>query len=307
MGKRHPYRQQDHGTPPANAAAVTPEIEVEDDPSAQAEEIVHVKPEPKADDPYEILQREYDSLKASREREKADYEAQLAQRERQRAELENQFSQKVRESDGAVLYHALAAARSDADQATYAYTQARAAGDYTAEAAAQRALARAEANILRLEDGQAAFEAQKTAAPQVQRADPIEEHLKTYTPATQAWLRKHQGDIFGSKQRGNKAFAGHVLAEEQGITPDTDEYFQFLDEHMGYSQSERPAEPRTSRVAVSAPVSRSSQAGNSPTRVKLTAREAETADRMGIPREKYAANKMKIANGQAGRLHFEHE
>ena len=314
MGLKQRNRQTRHEMSRAQALE-TPEIEIEEDPSLEQDQMVEIVPETKADDPYEILQREYEAIKSAREREKADFEAQLAAQSRRASDLEGQVSQasaKEQQSQEAVLYHALAAARAEADQAAYAYSQARQSGDYASEVAAQRAMARAEAQILRLEDGQAAFEARKsepaparTQAP----ADPIEDHLKSYTPRTQSWLREHKSDIFGSKQRGNLAYAGHILAEENGLRPDTDEYFDFLDDHMGYSAPyqvpQQTSTPRIPRVAVSAPVSRSSSTSPSPARIKLTPAEAAFADSQGIPRERYAINKAKIAAGQAGKMRFE--
>jgi hypothetical protein len=93
-------------------------------------------------------------------------------------------------------------------------------------------------------------------------------------------------------------FRAHEDAVDDGIQPDTDEYFEFIEGRMGInrdsavespmSEAAAPA-PRRSVSPPPAPVSR----GNAPRPnvMRLSRAEAETAKDLGMTPEEYAKNK----------------
>ena len=94
-------------------------------------------------------------------------------------------------------------------------------------------------------------------------------------------------------------FRAHEDAVEDGIEPDSREYFDFIEQRLGVRRSPEPvaaenplssaAAPRRSPSPPAAPVSR----GNAtrPNVVRLSREEADLAASWGYTPEQYAANK----------------
>jgi phage I-like protein len=97
-------------------------------------------------------------------------------------------------------------------------------------------------------------------------------------------------------------FRAHEDAIDDGIAPDSDEYFAFIDQRLGIrrnmdeqgtgASAESPmstaAAPKRAVQPSPAPVSRGS---SRPNVMRLTAAEAETAAALGMKPEEYAKNK----------------
>ena len=97
-------------------------------------------------------------------------------------------------------------------------------------------------------------------------------------------------------------FRAHEDAMDDGIAPDSDEYFQYIEQRLGIRRNMDEQDTRTSaespmssaaapKRAVQpspAPVSRGS---SRPNVMRLTAAEAETASALGMTPEEYAKNK----------------
>jgi hypothetical protein len=260
------------------------------------------------EDPYVVLQKQYDALK----REKAELDQHLvteSQTKHQLRQTVDKYAANEKIGHKAIAEHALMAARAEAENAERAYAEALANSDPSAAAKAQRLIARTEAQILRIEEGLDYIE--NSPAPVVQTEPSFEEKLAAtnLTPRTKDYVRQHP-EIVGAKQ--NAAVAAHILAtESHGLKPDTDEYFDFIDQQLGYTTMQKTEQytqdnPRPkARINHAAPANSSGgdrrvNAGQE----RLTPEEKDTARALGMSLAKYAENKAKIRNGQAGKLEF---
>jgi phage I-like protein len=87
--------------------------------------------------------------------------------------------------------------------------------------------------------------------------------------------------------------AAHQIAVADGITPDSDRYFESVEGVLGISGAPQPRSGN--RAPPAAPVSRSgSGTGGSGNTVTLSAQEREMAQMMGMSVKEYAANKLAL-------------
>jgi hypothetical protein len=243
------------------------------------------------DDPYEVLQRQFEEIKAARETDAAkirEYEQRAA------SQQQDQFA-----TQQALLEHAIQSSQTALRDAKKEFAQAMSSGDFDTAAEAQEAIAANQLEIRNYELAKDHLERQK-AAPRPQAGDQVEAYISTFTPETQTWARRHKADLFSSQGRLATAFSGHYLATEKGYTPDTPEYFDYLDKHMGYADqpAKRQSTPRPAMV--SAPVSRGAANGGS-VEVSLTQKERDMASRLGMTLSRYAKYKKELEkNGKLG-------
>src|SRR4029077_685301 len=108
---------------------------------------------------------------------------------------------------------------------------------------AQRRIARSESRLERLEEGKAAYEARLEAASTAPRQDPaprqqpngIDAQLDAM-PLSQKqreWLKAHSEALTDPKKNARLS-AAHFDAEDAGHAADSDAYFQFIEERLGY-------------------------------------------------------------------------
>lgn len=278
-----------------------PEIIIEDEngtelaaeaPAVIEPEVVIADPEPEKsaeDDPYRILERQLEELKADRElkaRRIQEYESQQAVQQRDQLETQR-----------ALIEHARQTALGEVRAAKSAFKEAMASGDYEAVAEAQEAISAAQLDARQYEmAGQELQRHLQQRAPQRAPAgDPVEAQLQNLSPPAREWARRNRQDLFdnpNAKARQDKALALHTVAVSDGIKPDTPAYFEYLDQHMGYATSGKPAKSATERrpAMPSAPVSRTANASGG-NRVVLSAAEVQMAKKLGMDPIKYAANK----------------
>jgi hypothetical protein len=242
-------------------------------------------------DPYEVLQRQFEEANAERDAAKR----RAAEEQNRRAELEGHVGRLQSEravSDRVVCEHAINAVNGEAEDAQRNYAIALSNGDYSTAAQAQRLIAAAEVKLNKLYE---VYEVVKNKAyappppPQPVTSDPVEHIISTGfpNPRDQKWLRDHRDDVFGSEDRKELAIAGHKTATvKYGIAPGTDEYYDFLDEHMGYSTSSQPTKQASRKnFTPSAPVSRG--AGSSGSGDYVSPKEAALARDMGMTVSRY--------------------
>lgn len=182
-----------------------------------------------------------------------------------------------------------------------------AAGDYSAAADAQEALADVKAKMLQLENGKVALqeELRRPIQPVQHTADPVEVLASQLSPRSAAWVRAHP-EYARDQRLMQKMIAAHTIAVSDGLAADTDEYFETVERVLGVnsaapsasvaaaenpmSAASAPAQRRSSPAA--APVSRSGTGnGTRPNVVRLSAEEREMAQMMGQTPEEYARNK----------------
>lgn len=193
------------------------------------------------------------------------------------------------------------------------YKAAMAEGDFDTVAELQLEMSSNAAKLLQLEQGKQALEAApKTEAPRPFTPDPVEALASQLTPRSAAWVRAHP-EYASDPNKYNAMLAAHNLAIANGIAPDTDDYFDSVEESLRIrrpavqQQEDDPmaaaAQPTQRRAAPpAAPVSRSGATpGAKPTRVTLSAEEREMAEMMGQTAEEYARNKLALI--KEGKLH----
>lgn len=258
------------------------------------------------------LKKQYEHQKRVAEaerqaRQQAEYYA------RQQAQQVGRAHNEVQDSNLRIIMNAIDATEQAAATAERDYAEAMAAGDYNLAARAQRAIAQAESHLLQLNNGRQKLEEvlQQTTEgavyepqipnfePQIPQ-DPVEMYAQKLTPKSAQWLREHPD----AAEKIGKLSRAHQDAVEDGITPESDEYFNFIESRLGYSRgsSHESSSPRPKKSMVSAPVassasgisSRSSGQSNtmvlSPSEVEMAMlAEPEMSREKAI--ESYARNK----------------
>jgi hypothetical protein len=195
----------------------------------------------------------------------------------------------------------------DSEIAKRDYAVALSTGNFDGVAEAQTRIARAQAQIVQLESGkyqleeqakqyqqQAEIRQQQVAQPRSQTPNErFETYVAQFSPRSQAYLRTHP-EYATDQKLNNRLLRAHGEAiEEQGLIPDTDAYFQYLDDRMNpvTRQPNQPFQqprPPAYRGAPAAPVSRGSDGGRGGTSITLSPAEREAARISGVSETKYA-------------------
>ena len=280
-------------------------IEPEAPPEGAAAETRNDAPDPVAE-----LKSQYDDLQARAAAKDAELAAERkrtaeAQRAADAARKEAATARtEVVDSQFDTVTTGLAAAESDASSAEAEYASLMEKGDFAGAAKAQRRIASAEAKIVRLNEAKADLEARK-AAPRTEESttdrarddkgrfvsdDPIEQFISTKTEPTAKWLREHRDWVVDPKKNA-KLTAAHYDAVAEGLTPDTETYFDHVEKRLGMREdgaeksvngsAKPPAQQRRAAPPV-APVNggggaHSSGDSRGATTVSLTAGEARAA------------------------------
>lgn len=266
-------------------------------------------------------------LAAAKAREEANRQRAEAA-ERQAAELArssqaNQFQLLQAELDAAVSEH---------DAAGDAVQLALESGDYAAVKEANKNLSLLAAKIDRLQQTKGYMEAQaKTKQP----TTPVDAFMAQFSPQTQAFIRANpqivEHDGHGSLRLSSAALAAHYTLVDEGVKPETPEYYEALAQHIASPMSAastvveagadpdeqpvvaiepkpeprpRPAPTAAQRRSVAAPVSRGANpsAPGRPGQIRLTSEQVEAARIAGISPTEYANNLNALkAEGKIGR------
>ncbi len=271
------------------------EIPSEAEPAPKVERTVAVEP----DGPIEDLKKQLEELTAKQEREKT---ADLAAIEAARAEASKQAQDalaakealakrdaELTDSNVSVLDNAIVAARAEADGYQRDQQIALEGGDFAKAAEFGRKMAKAEARVVRLEEGKADLEFRKSEQKEVKSepakpADPFEQILANVTPRAAKWLRGHPTYVT-DQSLNRKANIAHLKAVDEGYVVDSDAYFDFCERELGLKEAPQKAnggEVKTERTKPmpGAPVTRESAPSGgkmSPTQVVLTPGEQARA------------------------------
>jgi hypothetical protein len=288
------------------------------EPEIKAPEAIVAREPEKEPEAESALKKQLEDLKKAEEASQREIAA-LREREtnallhaRQRTEeLQYERGEREQAQYDSVL-NALGAAQAEADKAQNDLANAMAASDFTAAAEAQRRLSVATTRIVQLEDGKVAFdnrreEAQRQPQPQPQQqqqryTDPID--AMTHLSGKQRdWLKSHR-EVQSDPRKLAAIGDAHWKAMDAGHSQDSDGYFQFLEERLGYRQpvakQEEEPEPQPQRrsMPVSAPVSRDtpsmSTGRSTPTRIELSPEQREAAKISGLTDFEYAKNLIRL-------------
>lgn len=266
-----------------------------------------------------LKQQLEDMRKAADEQRKQILEAQRLQQDADRkfqeqARETTSYMTKADEAEYNAVLAALVSAETEAESAQRDHENALTNGDFKAASEAQRRLSRAEARAVQLEDGKQALEQRKNAAiDRAKREEANPTHRQNITVEDQInaapllssqkdWLRAHP-DAWTDQRKNLRLQGAHVEAEDQGLQPGTQQYFNYLEERLGYKKAvededeDETPPSKSRRTIVSAPVSRdtpNSGSGKSRTKITLTPKQREAAAIAGIDEITYAKNMLKL-------------
>lgn len=245
-------------------------------------------------------------LKKSLEKERqarldAEQRAQKAFQQAQQAKVEKS------DSDYQLVVNAIETVKGQSEQLKAAYAEAMSAQDYARAAEVQAALNLSAQQLSDLKKGKKAMKEAREAAerqpqPMAPQGDMVDQLASQVSARSAAWLRDSR-DHLKSERDIRKMYRAHEDAIDDGIAPDSDEYFEFIEQRLGIRKNMDEGDSRTSAEAPmshasapkrsapppAAPVSRGGQRANV---MRLSAAEADTARSLGMTPEEYAKNKV---------------
>lgn len=257
-----------------------------------------------------INKLKYEQHEAHRQREAAERMREEAVKFAQQLALKNQqYESLISRGEGALVAQIKARASLALDQAKSLYREAYEAGDAQKIIDAQEKLLNAQTEFREAEKHERVL--QNRPRPQQQVAQPVPQN---YVPQPQApqvpqpsdkaleWTKRNPW--FGPQ--GNRAMTAlaygvhETLVREEGIKPDTDEYYEKIDTAMrqrfpDYFEKDNEVQvsvaPQRTPSTVVAPAQRSN--GSKPRKIQLSATQVSLAKRLGITPEQYAKQLIK--------------
>ena len=225
-------------------------------------------------------------------------------RARDAAQHANKAYSEVEDTNFQLVVNAIDTVRRENDILRSHYKEAMSVGDYDRVAEIQESMGSNSAKLLQLENGKAAMEARPRQQQVPTYADPVEDFASRLSNRSAEWIRRNPQFVTDTRLQ-QKMIAAHTLAVADGYRPDSDEYFEYVEDTLKtrrqpqqetaantdspMSSASRPA-PRAAPPA--APVNRSSsQRGNT---VRLSSAEAETAKMFGMTDQEYAKHKLAL-------------
>jgi hypothetical protein len=192
------------------------------------------------------------------------------------------------------------------------YQDAMSSGDYARAADLQQDMSSNAAKLLQLEQGKTALENTPKQKVEPQKpSDPVEALASQLTPRSAEWVRRNP-QYATDPRLYQKMIAAHQLAMADEIRPDTDEYFNAIEETLKVNRRAAPVQEEDSMADAAkvtqrrsappaAPVTRSGTGtGSRPNTVRLTSAEREMASMMQMTDQEYARNKLALQ--KAGKL-----
>jgi hypothetical protein len=259
---------------------------------APEEPVIETKPEITVDDGIEALRRELEAEKAARQR--AEQQARVATNDKA-------------DSDLRMLNTAIETEGRNKEILKANLREAVANGDTDAQADILMAINQTENNLRQITEGKKHYEAQ-IKAPVANKVEALASQL---TPKSAEWVRNNP-DVVNDERRAKRLERAHFDALDDGIQPDSPDYFNFLENRLNInkapvrqeaamSEASESTSGRRASAPPAAPVSRSGTGtGGRPNVVTLTRAEQEAARDMGMTPKEYAQNKVALI--KSGRM-----
>lgn len=199
----------------------------------------------------------------------------------------------------------LAGAQAELDAASQAFEAAFESGNAKEAAKAQARIGRASSDIREYEKAAAALAdrkerekarpEQRQEAPRFNSVDEAIDAAPNLMDAERQWLKQHQEVWVDQRRNAELGVAYDRAVNKERLMRGTPEYFQYLEEFLGYSKKPQ-TEERSSIVA--APVSRdnrtiSGQQTNN-NQIMLSPEQRAMAQSMGISEKSYAQNVLRL-------------
>jgi len=259
---------------------------------APEEPRIETKPEITVDDGIEALRRELEAEKAARQR--AEQQARVATNDKA-------------DSDLRMLNTAIETEGRNKEILKANLREAVANGDTDAQADILMAINQTENNLRQITEGKKHYEAQ-IKAPVANKVEALASQL---TPKSAEWVRNNP-DVVNDERRAKRLERAHFDALDDGIQPDSPDYFNFLENRLNInktpvrqeaamSEASESTSGRRASAPPAAPVSRSGTGtGGRPNVVTLSRAEQEAAKDMGMTPKEYAQNKVALV--KSGRM-----
>jgi hypothetical protein len=282
---------------PKKADESLPSVEIVDEKVEKSE---------KRADKHEVSPEEgISELKKNLEREKqarleAEQRAQHAFQQAQKAKVDKT------DSDYQLVVNAIETVKGRNEQLKNAYAEAMNIQDFARAAEIQSALSQNAQQLSELKRGKKAMkeqmkDAKKEASAPPPQGDVVDQLASRVTPRSAEWLKQSREHLKGDREI-RKMFRAHEDAIDDGIAPDTDEYFEFIEQRLGIRRNADESDARTTaesplssasapKRTVQPPPAPVSRGTSRPNVMRLTAAEAETASALGMTPEEYAKNK----------------
>lgn len=261
------------------------------------------------DDPSDALKKMEKKLKKAKEK------TEKLERERERAEQDAHLArQEAGENRKHVMMAALNQVKMDTERLMSQYAEAMSINNFDEAAKIQAQMSQ---NAVRSAQFEAEIESLKRQDQQ-QGGSQLDQIIKSVSPESARWLKQNREHLDSDKAI-RKMFRAHEDAVEDGIKPDSDDYFEFIEKRLGISNDadedeapkKRKKENRSDDEPMSAAAKPSQKAppppaapveryGARPNVVRLSRAEAETAKMLGMTEKEYATHK--IALQKEGKL-----
>jgi len=255
--------------------------------------------------------------------ERARSEAAMRQARERETELARERGGREQAEYDTVL-NAIGHAQAEADVAQRDLETAMSSADFKGAAEAQRRLATATARLVQLEDGKMAADVrreeqkQQVRAPPPPPTNPVDRQIDQMAQLSgrqRDWLKRHP-DAMTDPRKNTRLGAAHFDAMDAGHAEDTDGYYQFLEERLGYrkpapvaSEDDDEPDPKPTRRSppVSAPVSRDAPSLSSSkrpsSRVELSPAQREHAKIAGVDEVTYAKGVQELERRKAAGMY----
>lgn len=283
------------------------QIQLELEPQEDEIQIVEAPEEPKIEEkPQLSVEDGINELKFKLEEERKAREA-AERRAKEAMEQASLYKNDAADSNMKMIDTAIDTIKRNQEILKQNLRDAVAMGDADAQADILMSIQKTQSDHEKLMYGKQQYEATVKAAP----ADPVEAMASNLTPRSAEWVRAHP-EYARDQALTRRMVRAHEDALDEGIRPDTDEYFDYVETRLKVRQAPVQQEAALSEASTStsgrraaappaAPVSRSGTGtGSRPNVVTLTRAEQEAARDMGMTPKEYAENKMALV--RAGKL-----
>jgi len=284
------------------------QIQLELEPQEEEIQIVEAPEEPKIEEkPQLTVEDGINELKFKLEEERKAREA-AERRAKEAMEQASAYKNDAADSNMKMIDSAIDTIKRNQEILKQNLRDAVAAGDADAQADIFMSIQKTQLDYDKLLYGKQQYEATVRAAP----ADPVEAMASNLTPRSAEWVRAHP-EYARDQVLTRRMVRAHEDALDEGIRPDTDEYFDYVESRLkirqapvqqqeaALSEASTSTSGRRAAAPPAAPVSRSGTGtGSRPNVVTLTRAEQEAARDMGMTPKEYAENKMALV--RAGKL-----
>jgi len=200
-----------------------------------------------------------------------------------------------------LINNAIEAVKRNAELLKREYAEALSTGAYDRAAEVQEAIANNSYKLSKLVDGKEALH-NRVQNPTPASNDPVEQVASQLSPRSAAWVRSHP-EYVRDPVKYESMLRAHNVAVAEGYSPDSDAYFQYVENRLGFRnepKAEPEAEPTSAaakpaqkrQAAPAAPSSSVAGSGSGRTLVaRLSAEEREIAEMLKITPEEYAKHR----------------